>query len=403
MKRTYILLKLVVIILFAGGYYSCTKDLNDHNPIENDGVAPGVVSNVQVVNKPGAAVITYTAPKDNDLQYILAEYAINESTKRQAKTSRYNDTIFVDGFNKAGEYEVTLYAVDKGENKSGAVVVKVNPETPPYRNIAATLVINQDFGGINFTFDNIDEEKIAAVVVTKDNNGEFVPVETFYTQIKEASFSIRGYDTTERTFGVYIKDRWNNFSDTLFKTVTPFYETIMDKTKFRRYSLPLDQPSAWGWEMTALWDGVINQDYGFHTAQGAEPRPHRFTFDMGIVAKLSRFKILSRVNWDPGYYGHGSPRLWTMWGTEDIPNPDGSWDGWTKLMDCESIKPSGSGPGMVTDEDKAHARGVDGWGEEFTFPLSAPKVRFIRMEIHQNWSGTDFFHAYEITFWGDPR
>jgi hypothetical protein len=47
--------------------------------------------------------------------------------------------------------------------------------------------------------------------------------------------------------------------------------------------------------------------------------------------------------------------------------------------------------------------GVDGMGEEFVFPLSAPAVRYIRMEIHQNWSNTDFFHACELTFWGNPQ
>ena len=77
--------------------------MNTQVPIEKDGIKPGVVTNVQVTNLPGAASITYTLPKDADLQYVLAEYSINSTTTRQAKTSRYSDTIQVDGFNKAGE------------------------------------------------------------------------------------------------------------------------------------------------------------------------------------------------------------------------------------------------------------------------------------------------------------
>jgi hypothetical protein len=42
-------------------------------------------------------------------------------------------------------------------------------------------------------------------------------------------------------------------------------------------------------------------------------------------------------------------------------------------------------------------------GEEFVFPLSAPKVRYIRMQIHQNWSDTKFVHFTELTFWGDTK
>jgi len=395
---TQYLLSFIIAVAF---FSACTKaDLNSHGPIENDNTKQGPVSNVKVVNKPGAATLTYTLPKDQDLQYVLAEYAINNTVTRQAKSSRYTDTVNVDGFEKAGEYTVTLYAVDKGENKSDPVSVKINPTTPPYRLIASTLKITDDFGGVNVIFSNPGEDKIALVIVTKDNNNEFTPVETFYTQIKDGSYSVRGYDTAARVFGAYIKDRWNNNSDTLYATVHPMAEKLLDKTKFRQYKLPNDQPSAWGWEMPYLWDGKLEEP-GFHTLQGAEPHPHRFTFDMGVVAKLSRFKILQRKgDW---LYTHGNPRYWNLWGTASTPDASGSWDGWTLLKYCESKKPSGLPLGQTTDEDRAYALGTDGLGEEFVFPLSAPPVRYIRLELIQNWSGTDFFHALEITFWGNPQ
>ncbi len=385
------------LALLAG----CTKtDLNKHYPIETGGPKPGIISNIKVINKPGAAIITYTLPDDANLQYVMAQYYINNTTLREAKSSRYTDTIHVDGFNKADEYTVTLYSVSKSEVRSDSVIVKVHPETPPYRTIAYTLKLNDDFGGVNVTFENSDESKIAIVIITKDNNNEFFPAETFYTQSKTGSYSVRGFDTIPRVFGVYIKDRWNNVSDTLFKEVHPMFERMLDKSKFRSYKLPFDQPSAWGWEMSNLWDGKTGEP-GFHTLQGAEPHPHRFTFDMGVVAKLSRFKILQRSgDW---FYGHGNPKKWIMWGTATEPNSSGTDEGWVNLMACESIKPSELPAGQTSNEDISHARGIDGLGEEFTFPLSAPPVRYIRMEILENWSGTDFFHALEVTFWGNPQ
>jgi hypothetical protein len=395
---------LFVLIAIQAGFYACKKpDLNAHKPIDNDGSKPGLITNIKIVNNPGAAIITYDVPTDANLQYVLAEYSINNTTVREAKSSRYSDTIVVDGFSKAGQYPVKLYAVSKSEIRSEPVTVTVNPTTPPYRLIAATLTLNTDFGGVNVTFTNPNEDKIAVVIIAKDKNGELSPAETFYTQVKDGSFSVRGFDTTARIFGVYIRDRWNNYSDTLLKTISPYYEKRMEKSKFRQYSLPGDQPAAWGWQMSALWDGIVSQDYGFHTIQGGTPQPQRFTFDMGVVAKLSRFKLLQRIWWSPGIYGHGSPRYWNMWGTATAPNPDGSWNGWTKLMYCESIKPSGKPMGTYTNEDLDHAKGPDGLGEEYVFPLSAPPVRYIRMEIIKNWGNTDFFHAYEITFWGNPQ
>lgn len=399
MKKIFYYLFVLATVM---GLHACSKtDLNVQKPVENDDVKPGMVTNIKVQNNPGGAIITYAVPGDVDLQYVLAEYNINSTTVRQAKTSRFSDTIKVDGFNKAGAYDVRLYAVDKSENRSDVVVVKVNPDTPPYRSIASTLTLNADFGGVNITFANPNEAKIAAVIITKDANGELAPIETFYTGTKNGIFSARGYSPSPRVFGVYIKDRWNNNSDTLFKTVTPFFEKMLDKTKFRPYKLPNDQPSAYGWDMPYMWDGKTGEP-GFHTLQGALPRPHRFTFDLGVVTKLSRFKILQRI--DGGWaYNHGNPRSWHMWGTATLPDPSGNWDGWTKLMDCESKKPSELPFGQTTNEDIGYARGSDGLGEEFTFPIAAPAVRYIRMEILKNWGGTDFFHSLEITFWGNTQ
>ena len=400
MKRYFNLLILVAFL-----FCTCNKaDLNSHKSIESDGTQPGVVTNVQVINRAGAATLTYKLPGDEDLQYVLAEYAINSTTSRQAKSSRFTDTIKVEGFSRAGEYTITLYAVDKSENRSAPVTVKVKPTTPPYITLAATLKLTEDFGGVNVTFNNPTEEKIAMEVITTDNNNEFTPVESFYTQTINGYFSVRGFDTTTRVFGAYIKDRYNNHSDTVYKTVKPIPEKMLDKSKFREYQLPGDQPSAWGWVMSALWDSKIDVDYGFHTLQGALPQPHKFTFDMGVVAKVSRFKLLQRylANGD-FFYNHGDPHFFNVYGTPNTPDPSGSWTGWTKLMACESKKPSGLPLGQWTNEDMAYARGSDGLGEEFVFPISSPAVRYIRLEIIKNWSNTDFFHAYEITFWGNPQ
>lgn len=380
---------------------SCSKDeLNRRGPIETSGEKPSVVTNVKVENGAGFAIITYTLPQSENLQYVMAKYAINETVTREAKTSRYGDTIRVDGFEKEGDYTVEIYSVSKSEVKSDPVIVTVSPRVPSFRTIASTLSLREDFSGVNITFQNPDESKIAVVVLAEDNNDEFIPVETFYTQVRNGSFSVRGYDTTRRVFGVYIKDRWNNHSDTLFKEIEPMFEQMLDKTKFRTYVLPDDQASAWGWAMTNLWDGKLEEP-GFHTLQGALPRPHRFTFDLGVVAKLSRFKILQRTGeW---LYGHGNPKEWAMYGSATVPDASGSMDSWIKLMDCYSVKPSELPSGQVSNDDIVHATGIDGLGEEFSFPISAPPVRYIRIEVYRNWGNTDFFHALEITFWGNPQ
>jgi len=44
----------------------------------------------------------------------------------------YADSVVVEGFEKAGEYNVKLYSVSPGEAYSEPLEVKINPEEPPY-------------------------------------------------------------------------------------------------------------------------------------------------------------------------------------------------------------------------------------------------------------------------------
>src|SRR3546814_9759628 len=52
---------------------SACKDKNRLDPLENDGIPPEALTNVQVENLNGAAKISYTLPGDEDLMYVLAE------------------------------------------------------------------------------------------------------------------------------------------------------------------------------------------------------------------------------------------------------------------------------------------------------------------------------------------
>ena len=96
-----------ILILGTLSFLSgCDKsDLNNHESISTDGEVPGLVTNVKVENGPGSAIITYSLPKSGSLQYVMAKYNINDNTVREAKSSRYGDTIRVDGFEVADSIE----------------------------------------------------------------------------------------------------------------------------------------------------------------------------------------------------------------------------------------------------------------------------------------------------------
>ena len=96
-------------------------------------------------------------------------------------------------------------------------------------------------------------------------------------------------------------------------------------------------------------------------------------------------------------YTNANIKEWEVWGSND-PNPDGSWDSWTKLMVCNSVKPSGLPRGQLSQQDINAALA----GEVFTFPRNTPAVRYIRIKVLDTWDPAQNDHSLigELTFYG---
>jgi len=389
-------------------FFSCKKIDSYNEIISGDQTKPGVVTNLKVDNFEGGAYITYALPKADNLLYVLAQYKINDSISRQVKSSYYTDTIRVDGFAQSKEYDVTLYAVSRAEVKSDPIVVKVHPETPPYRTVSTTLSLLPDFGGVHVEAINSKEYPIGVVVISPDDNNEWSVIEQVYSSMDKVAFSVRGYDTTSREFAAYVTDPWGNRSDTLYATINPLFEMEFDKSKFREFRLPTDPPDGYGWVMPNLWDNNIGT--GYHTNPGSG-MPQTFTFDMGVTGKLSRHRV-----WHRGgqyAYAHGNPSKYAMWGSNnpvDIVLPSdvdvsgivpGDMVGNWYFLGFFVIppKPSGKPSGDNTAEDLA----ANDAGFEFNFSLLPPPVRYIKFQTYESFSGGDFMHMMEITLWGTPQ
>lgn len=181
-----------------------------------------------------------------------------------------------------------------------------------------------------------------------------------------------------------------------YSTFTPVFESQVDKSTFSKLILSGDALTAYGWIMPHLWDGGLDEGYGFFCRGSAFPIS--YTFDMGQTVKLTRFKVWQRgIISSGGYlYAGDNASKWEVWGRSDAPPTDGSWDGWTKLMTCQSIKPSGLPVGQVSEIDKAYALK----GEEFIFPDTIPQVKYIRIKVLETWGhGAPQINTMEMTFW----
>jgi len=385
----------LLLVVFFATTYGCKEDVL--SSLEKDTIAPQSISNPVTVSLSGSVKITYNLPSDVDLMYVMAEYTNKYGKVISVKASSYTNSLIVDGFADTASYNLNLYAVDKSENKSAPVTIKVKAMEPPISGIKKSLVLATDFGGINISFVNPTEANIAVVVTYKDSLGNFSTKETIYTKAKNGVFSSRGFPSRETIFGVYIRDRWDNRTDTAKATLTPIFEKELDKSKFKVLTLPTDAPVGYGLPIPNLWNKVVSAEGNmWHTTDVGMPL--QVTFDLGVTAKISRFTLWQRQGvW---IYNHGNPKRYEIWGSNS-PVSDGSYTNWTKLATCVSVKPSGQPLGSNSNEDvTAAAR-----GEETNVSLSAPAVRYIRIKVLETWTGPGGLaaHVSEMTFFGNDN
>ena len=397
-SRKFIIWACGLLFVFS----SCAEDMV--KPIENDKDAPGTVQDVKTESLPGAVKFTYTLPSDPDLLYVLAKYTNKTGKVMEFRSSFYTNSVTVEGFGDTDTYKVELYTVDRSENRSQPQIVAVAPLTPPILSCYESLSVVSDFGGMTFEMDNKFKSDLAIYVCTPDELGDMVLAETFYSAREEIVYSVRGYDAVPRRFGIFLQDKYGNETDTLFTELTPIYERELDKTKFREMYLQNDsRVESYDGKMEYVWNGRISKDgdsggVGLHTGTGTKDGPAVFTFDLGVLAKLSRFALWA-IQDDKHFYNDMSPRRYEVWGYATEPNPDGSWDQWVKLLDMENVKPSGSPIGILTEDDIEAAK----IGDQANVPLDMPRVRYIRIKCLKNWSNNYNICFTELTFWGNDN
>lgn len=392
MKKLIFLFAIAGVLAFLSG---CEEEVKE--PLFKDSISPGPVTSPEVMNLPGAAVISYTLPNDEDLLYVKAEYTLASGEKVEAKSSNFLSSIKVEGFGDTGEKTITLTAVDRSENNSTPLTVKVNPELPDVHAVQQTIEMIADFGGVLYRWTNENNASLSFMILATDSTGALSEVETVYSGVTDGQYTVRGFAPEEKTFGILIRDRWDNYSDTAKITVTPMFEEELDKDKFDKIVLDNDHDwAAWEGRYEYSYDNNINT---FNHTWAGTGWPQNFTLDLGVVARLSRFNLVQRQTFA---YRHGNFRLFDVWGSKEEPAQDGSLTGWFPLRvaaspynnGCVSIKPSEQGG--TAAEDQEHLEN----GDEFSFTLDDPEVRYIRLIVNETWGLTGFSHFAELTFWG---
>lgn len=172
-----------------------------------------------------------------------------------------------------------------------------------------------------------------------------------------------------------------------------------DRSLFVHTPIPgdnhLDRSAAWS--VVKVWDGNRGSAGGSSCSQ---PGPHSITLDMGITGNLAYFHLFTWKSLGEGYppFSEANVKKFEVWGSETL-DASGSWDSWTKLMDCDVVKPSGLPLGQYNQDDIQ----ASDLGQKFYNSINYDvKVRYLRIKILQTWEGMACWRMSEIELFGKP-
>ena len=376
-------------------------------------VVPSQVIVTDVVNESGQAIIYYDLPNDKNLKYVKAKFTPRDGEEMEVNASYFTDSLVVNGFKNAGEYDVFLYSVSFGENYSEPVKVKVNPETPPYQLVAETLKCVQSFGGVNVSYENPTKADLAVSVEKLEADGSWLEVNTNYSSVDKVTFSARGQDPVPSIFRVAVTNHWGDVAYSQEYEITPLYETLCDKSLFKGMVLGGDiwEITTWGGasnynSLECAFDGSYSRSAPIFQTKSTGTVPLSWSLDLGQEYVLSRYKFYACQGFKAGH-----PRTFEIYGAKEL-NPDmsvelvdafGNVDPYfTLLGKFESFRPSGLTVSASVEPKTAEDQLLLDNGEEFEFPIGMAPVRYVRIRVTSTWDLVQYIEVPEVDFFGAP-
>lgn len=270
------------------------------------------------------------------------------------------------------------------------------------RNRKISSIDHRDDGTMLVHWEPISSIAIKYVTITYESNGVEQSVRVENSDNETVLTGLDSGDVIRVSTTYFPENSLDEMQAPFSEYTMPKFEREINKAKFTTTVLAGDNTTNTnGRDLSKIWDGTTANPGILHTVDN-DPNfnfPHHFTFDMNVLAEVSRFRIWPRTDVGP-FNGH-SPRFFEIWGTDELKRSADDASYWTtdewkadwKLMgDHEIVKPS-----STSDQTKA-------WNEEWEFPVneSVGDVRYIRLVIKSpNWQGSNCVNLGEITLWGD--
>lgn len=397
MKNKYIYILLLTVVAFT----ACKEEVLDTT-------APGKVTNISYKPTNGGAVLTFTAPDDDDLLYIKAVYTNSLGKEVFKVTSHYGDSIEIDGFKEATPQMVKLYAVDRSNNNSEAAEIEVTPMKSFIFLVQESIQLKEQLGGVRITWDNPDQ-KTVFVYVNFSKGGKT------YERILSSALSapvlmIRGLDPEEYNFSVTVEDFNGNKTGKIdVGNYKPLLEQKIDKSTWKVLQNLSVDGDKWEGTLASFWDDVVdtkevNTDNSYFIINrddngGMLKWPLDIVVDLNKTVVVNRFVVWQRafayvnaeqngVSTDYYYYKEENMKsfsvsvsadkiTWTSLGTFDIGDPRDA-------------------AGVISPAKYKEA--VD--GHEFNLESVSQPFRYLKFSVLSNYGSETNVYGSEITLYG---
>lgn len=423
MKKIYSLLILLVLTVtpFLTG---CQDEMKS-----SDTTPPGMITNIEFTAENGGGYFTYTIPTDEDYLYVRGEYVIDDGRLISKTSSVYSDTLFIEGLGQVKEYQVKLFAVDRNNNESDPVIMRVTPLLPSTAAILETVQVQPGFSSIVIDWVNEQELPVTVYVNVKVGDTEVTKIKA--SNLQEDRFSIDNLQGEPHSVSVFIRDSYENKTENKsFGEVTPHVDGPISKDSwgFLRDQLlygnkwdyesdpnPFEQKPYPEYQGTYRRDSFMNapmshvegriekfwdNEYDYEPVQnlnyfntGQISYPFSYFIDMGREIKGSRFKVWQRNSWGM-LYGGENVEKWEMWISDDKDPSDGVFDGWELVGSYRIIQPSS----VIEANNEARS------GHEYLFYPQNPRFtkpfRYLRYKALKQFGGGNSGCTSEITIFG---
>lgn len=291
---------------------------------------------------------------------------------------------------------------DKGHfSMSKEVVVQIYGESyaQMLRNRQVSSISHREDGSMFIQWNPISNVEMQYVTIKYETHGV---EQSLRVENDDTETVLTGLDTGDkiRVSTTYLpEDALDELHSPYIEYTMPAFERVINKANFSVVVLAGDNTSVSnGRGLSRIWDGATTSPGILHTIENAPGfnSPHHFTFDMGVAAQISRFRIWPRTE-EGAFTGH-SPKHFEIWGTNELksdPADENYWTtdewkaDWERMGDHEIIRP----------ESNQGAVWTAGW--EYEVDENISRVRYIRLIVRSNWRGSNCVNIGEITLWGD--